>query len=150
MPGAIDTEIRIDGDKSTRVATVHYQKEGETGARFPFRLESVMLDYLDRRGKPVTSAVAIPHLRDTFDDLEADMNEHEKVALRVLRRMITRAMLIDGESDIAVNEFRGQIENSLFREKRDSARRMAWKRLIDSPKFLEHAEIEGERIKCAR
>lgn len=144
--GAVDTELTVDEKGKLKITK---QKEGEDGTHFAFRLEQVDLGD-DDEGNPVTSQVVVRDSRLTFDDLEEGMSEHEKAALQTLRRMIIVAKAIDGERDVALNEFRARIENSLFREKRDSARRMAWKRLIDSPKFLEHVEIDGERIKCAQ
>jgi len=143
--GAVDTELTVEEKGKLKISK---QKEGEDGTRFTFRLDQVDLGN-DDEGNPVTSQVVVPDSRLTFDE-EEGMSEHEKAALQTLRRMIFAANAIDGERDVALNEFRARIENSLFREKRDSARRMAWKRLIESPKFLEHIDIDGERIKCAQ
>lgn len=53
---ALDTEIEITAEGSTRVATITKQKDGEDNGRFAFRLRPIVLGS-DEDGEPITTCV---------------------------------------------------------------------------------------------
>jgi len=61
LRGALDMRIEVKRDEGGEIATVRVieARDIESGAAFPFRLEVVDLGK-NRRGKPITSCVAIP------------------------------------------------------------------------------------------
>lgn len=152
--GALDTEIMITSQGRKRVMEITKQKEGEDGARFTFELEKITLDYVDRRGNPVTSAVAMPYGSSGFEDL-TEFDPRQGAALTILRGMFKRAkevarLMGDDPASVGVEleDWRAQLRETDWPDKDTSngAFRVAWKRLKSDSKILERVEISGERV----
>jgi hypothetical protein len=84
--GAVDTEIEITRKGGIGVAAMTKQKEGADGLTWAFNLETVDLGYADRRGKPVTSCVAVAAAMPTKQE---KLSDRETAALDLLREMTT-------------------------------------------------------------
>lgn len=146
--GALDTQIAVEAGRTRRVATVEVQKEGEPGAFFDFQLEKVALGYNDRRGKPVTSAVAVPNIARGFGNLDDDgLDTRDRDALRMLGRIIRHTRILDGKDNVHLDEWRDALKKANWPEAdtKSGAFRMAFLRARDS--LIEKSKIRVDNDK---
>ncbi len=88
LRGAVDTEIELKGSGAARVAAVTKQKDAPCEGVWRFRLESVPTGEADRRGKPITGAVAVsgPDFEDLGD--EPDVSPSGRAAIAILAKTL--------------------------------------------------------------
>ncbi len=153
--GAVDTEITITGNDRKRSMKITKQKEGEDGAKFNFELERVELYYRNRRGEPVSSAVAIPFGDPMFSEL-SNLDDRQRRALDILQtviRRVTRHAKIMGDDfgdgSIPVETWRAQLKKNKWpsADITPDAFRNAYMRLKKAPEVLKHVEFDGDLVK---
>lgn len=92
LHAATDTEIEITAHGTDHAAKIVKQRDGETGATFPFGLRVVELA-INRRGKPITSCVVTPGEPTTAQTTSSRprLTETKQRALDILKDLIGTA-----------------------------------------------------------
>jgi hypothetical protein len=91
LRAAIDTEIELERDKSSKIATatINKQRDLETGGTMTFKLNVVELG-LNRRGKPVTSCVVVEAEQPALNFAAMKLKPQEEGALKEIETLIAK------------------------------------------------------------
>jgi len=145
------------------------QKDGETRGIWTFRLQSIDLGRKNRRGKAISSAVAVASSSAAFIELFNDrLTEREEKAVDVLLAVVEQTQRTENkEDDIDQLNMSISVSQSLWREalkakgwpsesrsdiSRDASRdndttfRQAWKRLLKSLEDKGVIRVEGDIV----
>lgn len=81
---AADTAITIDHIGDIRTATLKYQRDGEEGARFAFKLKQLEIGQ-DKHLRPITSCVVEEAVTPTSESRQEKLNANQATYLRLLQ-----------------------------------------------------------------
>jgi AAA domain len=143
LVGNIDTEIQITREGGNRAARLTKQKEGEDGTVWQFKVEQIDLGYQNKRGKPVSSAVAVVGLVDDFASAD-DLSERETAALKILEQLIrdSQTKNSDGAATVSLTTFQRSLsvhnwpKSQCTRSARSNALKRALEALSENNKIL--------------
>ncbi|MBK8157364.1 MAG: AAA family ATPase [Rhodospirillaceae bacterium] len=118
LMGAVDTALEI---KNSAV-TIEKQRDGETGAKFHFQIETVEIG-TDAKGRPVTSAVTVPDRGRAFER-ETPKAGTSTAKLLEAAQNLTLGRAEPGEpARIAVHEWRAEFVSRNYRGRESSGQR---------------------------
>ncbi|MDY0872830.1 bifunctional DNA primase/polymerase [Dongia rigui] len=118
LMGAVDTSLEI---KNSAV-TIEKQRDGETGAKFHFQIETVEIG-TDAKGRPVTSAVTVPDRGREFER-ETPKAGTSTAKLLEAAQNLTLGRAEPGEpARIAVHEWRAEFVSRNYRGRESSGQR---------------------------
>jgi hypothetical protein len=149
LVGNIDTEIQITREGGNRAARLTKQKEGEDGAQWQFKVEQIDLGYQNKRGKPVSSAVAVVGLVNDFAPAD-DLSEREKSAFNILVNLISNSEMTNEKGDrfVSTEVFRRSLKSNNWPKigASQGTFKMALSRVIEALKLCNKILINNNNI----
>ena len=96
--GNIDTELHVTRNGDNRGLRVSKQKEGQDGEQWQFKLETLELGYNNRRGKAVTSCVAV-FGADVDFPIDDGLTVREREAFEILKGLSENSQSFDKDDN---------------------------------------------------